>query len=43
MPVQTSQAVSLEVLEEDVNDPDSPSIAEDADRPPPLAQVWGEI
>jgi len=42
MPVQTSQAVSLEVLEENVNDPDDPSIAEDVDRPPPLAQVWGE-
>jgi hypothetical protein len=42
MPVSTSQAASLKVLEENMNDPDAPSVSEETDRPPPLAQVWGE-
>jgi hypothetical protein len=42
MPVQTSQAVSLEVLEENVHDSDALSVSEETDRPPPIVQVWGE-
>jgi hypothetical protein len=42
MPVSSSQAASLEVLEENMHDPDEPSVSTETDRPPPMAQVWGE-
>ena len=42
MPVQTSQAASLEVLEANTHDTDTPSISSEADRPLPVAQIWGE-
>jgi hypothetical protein len=42
MPVSTSQAASLEVIEENKHDPDEPTISSETDRPPPTAQVWRE-
>ncbi|WP_256288343.1 hypothetical protein [Halobellus inordinatus] len=42
MPISTSQAASLEVVEENQYDSDEPSISAEADRPPPTSQVWGE-
>jgi len=39
MPIQTSQAASLEVLQESVHGPDGPSVSEELDRPPPEAEL----
>ncbi len=41
MPVTTSQAASLEVLEENIHDPDEPPVSLETDRPPPIAEIWG--
>jgi hypothetical protein len=39
-PVLTSQAASLELIEENNHDPNEPTISPVTDRPPPAAQVW---
>lgn len=40
MPIKTSQAASLEVLEENIHDSDEPPVSMRTDRPPPIAEVW---
>jgi hypothetical protein len=42
MPVTTSQATSLEVLEENIHNSDRARVSRRTDRPPPMAEVWGE-